>query len=96
MSTLEKSDVEKIAYLARLGIDEQDIPEYATNLTNILDMVEQLNSADTDDVQPMAHPMDGVQRLREDMVTENDDRENLQQHAPEVESGLFLVPRVVE
>lgn len=96
MSTLDKSDVEKIAYLARLGIDEQDIPEYATNLSNILDMVEQLNSVDTDDVTPMAHPLDAVQRLRVDEVTEVNDRENLQAHAPEVEAGLFLVPRVVE
>ncbi len=96
MSTLDKSDVEKIAFLARLGIDEQDIPEYATNLTNILDMVEQLNSVDTDNVKPMAHPLDGVQRLRSDEVTETNDRENLMAHAPETEAGLFLVPRVVE
>lgn len=96
MSTLDKSDVEKIAFLARLGIDEQDIPDYATNLSNILDMVEQLNSIDTENVKPMAHPLDAVQRLRADEVTEIDDRENLQKHAPEVEAGLFLVPRVVE
>ncbi len=96
MSQLDKSDVEKIAYLARLGIDEQDIPEYATNLSNILDLVEQLNSVDTEEVQPMSHPLDGVQRLRADVVTEVNDRENLQAHAPEVEQGLFLVPRVVE
>lgn len=96
MSTLDKTDVEKIAYLARLGIDEQDIPEYATNLSNILDLVEQLNSVDTGDVAPMAHPLDSVQRLRTDEVTEQNDRDNLQAHAPEVEAGLYLVPRVVE
>ncbi len=96
MSTLDKSDVEKIAFLARLGIDEQDISEYAVNLSNILDMVEQLDSVDTDGVKPMAHPLDAVQRLRSDEVTESNDRENLQSHAPEVEQGLYLVPRVVE
>jgi aspartyl-tRNA(Asn)/glutamyl-tRNA(Gln) amidotransferase subunit C len=96
MTTLDKSDVEKIAYLARLGIDEQDIPEYASNLTNILDLVEQLNSVNTDDVKPMAHPLDMKQRLREDIVTEENDRENLQAHAPETENGLFLVPKVIE
>ena len=96
MSTLDKSDVEKIAFLARLGIDEQDIPEYATNLSNILELVEQLDSVNTDDVKPMAHPLDSVQRLRADVVTEVNDRENLQAHAPEVEAGLFLVPKVVE
>ncbi len=96
MSTLDKSDVEKIAFLARLGIDEQDIPEYVTNLSNILELVEQLDSVNTDDVKPMAHPLDRVQRLRADVVTEVNDRENLLAHAPEVEAGLFLVPKVVE
>jgi aspartyl-tRNA(Asn)/glutamyl-tRNA(Gln) amidotransferase subunit C len=96
MSRLDKSDVEKIAFLARLGVDEQDMPEYAANLSNILDMVEQLNSVDTDGVKPMAHPLDAVQRLRADEVTEVNDRENLQSHAPETAEGLYLVPRVVE
>ncbi len=96
MSTLDKSDVEKIAFLARLGIEEQDVSEYAVNLSNILEMVEQLDSVDTDDVKPMSHPLDAVQRLRADIVTEVNDRENLQAHAPEVEQGLYLVPRVVE
>jgi len=96
MSTLDKSDVEKIAFLARLGIDEQDIPEYATNLSKILDMVEQLDSVDTESVKPMAHPLDAVQRLRTDVVTEENDRENLQEHAPETSDGLYLVPKVIE
>jgi aspartyl-tRNA(Asn)/glutamyl-tRNA(Gln) amidotransferase subunit C len=96
MSTLDKSDVEKIAFLARLGVDEQDMSEYATNLTNILDMVEQLDSVDTDGVKPMAHPLDAVQRFRADVVTEVNDRENLQAHAPETADGLYLVPKVIE
>jgi len=96
MSKLDKSDVEKIAFLARLGINEQDIPDYATNLSNILDLVEQLNSVDTDNVKPMSHPLDTVQRLRADEVTEVNDRDNLMAHSPEVEANLFLVPRVVE
>ena len=96
MSSLDKSDVEKIAFLARLGIDEQDIPDYVTNLSNILDLVEQLDSVAADNVKPMSHPLDSVQRLRADVVTEVNDRENLQAHAPEVEAGLFMVPRVVE
>ncbi len=96
MSKLDKSDVEKIAFLARLGINDQDIPEYATNLSNILDLVEQLDSVDTDNVKPMSHPLDSVQRLRVDEVTEVNDRENLMSHSPEVEDDLFLVPRVVE
>ncbi len=96
MSTLDKSDVEKIAFLARVGIDEQDIPDYASNLSDILSMVEQLNSVDTTGVKPMAHPLDAIQSLRVDEVTEVNDRDNLLAHAPEVEQGLFLVPKVIE
>jgi len=86
----------KIAYLARVGIDESAMPEYATSLTEILDFVEQMDSADTDNIQPMAHPQDMVQRLREDIVTETNEREQLMQNAPKTENGLFLVPKVIE
>ncbi|MDR9436271.1 MAG: Asp-tRNA(Asn)/Glu-tRNA(Gln) amidotransferase subunit GatC [Thiohalophilus sp.] len=94
--SLDKSDVEKIAHLARLAIDEADIPGYADNLSNILEMVEQMNAVDTTEVTPMAHPLDAVQPLREDRVTETDQRERFQAQAPSVEDGLYLVPRVVE
>jgi aspartyl-tRNA(Asn)/glutamyl-tRNA(Gln) amidotransferase subunit C len=93
---LDKKDVEAIAHLARLAIDEDDIDGYADNLSNILGLVDQLNSVDTEGVMPMAHPMHMVQRLRADEVSESDQREHLQQHAPAVERGLFLVPRVIE
>jgi aspartyl-tRNA(Asn)/glutamyl-tRNA(Gln) amidotransferase subunit C len=94
--SLDKQDIEKIAHLARLGIDEKDVPEYAQNLTNILDLVEQMNATDTEGVLPMAHPLDAHQRLRADEVTEKNQREHFQENAPEVESGLFLVPQVIE
>lgn len=94
--SLERADVEKIAHLARLAIREEDIPEYVSNLSNILDLVEQMNAVDTADVGPMAHPMDAVQRLREDVVTETDQRELFQTIAPQVEAGLYLVPKVIE
>ena len=94
--SLEKSDVEKIAHLARLAIDEKDVPEYARNLTNILDLVEQMSSVNTDDVTPMAHPLDATQRLRSDEVTESNQREHFQEIAPNVEDGLYLVPKVIE
>lgn len=93
---LDSSAVEKIAHLARLGIDAQDVPEYARNLSNILAFVEQLNAVDCKDVVPMAHPMDTAQRLREDVVTESDQRDKFQAHAPKVEVGLYLVPKVIE
>lgn len=94
--SLDSADVKKIAHLARLAIDEEAIPEYAHNLSNILDLVEQMSAVDTDQVPPMAHPLDEVQRLREDKVTETDQRDHFQQVAPSTEDGLFLVPRVIE
>jgi len=94
--SLERSDVEKIAHLARLEIAEDDIPEYAQNLSKILDLVAEMNQANTDGVEPMAHPLDAVQRLRDDVVTETNQREHFQQNAPQVEQGLFLVPKVIE
>jgi len=93
---LDRKDVENIAHLARLAITEADIPHYAHNLSDILTLVEQMNAVDTAGVAPMAHPLDAVQRLREDEVTESDQREHFQQHAPSVEAGLYLVPKVIE
>ena len=81
--SLTKKDVENIAHLARLAIDEEDISGYAKNLSNILELVEQMNTIDTTKVEPMAHPLDAVQRLR-------------QQVAPKTEAGLYLVPKVIE
>ena len=93
---LDASDVGKIAHLARLGINADDIPGYARNLTDILAFVEELNSVDTTGVEPLAHPFDATQRLRTDEVTESDHREHFQQVAPETESELYLVPQVIE
>lgn len=94
--SLDKKDVEKIAQLAMLQIDEKDVGNYATNLSNILDLVEQMASVNTDGVVPMAHPTDATQRLREDEVTESNQREHFQSVAPEVTDGLYLVPKVIE
>ena len=94
--SLDADDVKKIAYLARLKIDDADIPDYVSNLSNILELVEQMNSVDTEGVLPMSHPMDAVQRLREDEVTESDQRGHFQEIAPSTEDGLYLVPKVIE
>ena len=94
--SLEKDDVEKIAHLARLGISDADVPNYARNLSDILTLVEQMSAVDTRGVTPMAHPLDAQQRLRADEVTETNQREQLQANAPQVEAGLFLVPQVIE
>jgi aspartyl-tRNA(Asn)/glutamyl-tRNA(Gln) amidotransferase subunit C len=69
---------------------------YVSELSNILQMVEQMNSVDTRTVVPMAHPMEAGQRLRADEITETDQRELFQSIAPQVEAGLYLVPKVIE
>ena len=94
--SLDRDDVVKIAHLARLAIDEADIPRYARELSNILALVEQMNRVDTTDVEPMAHPLDTSQRLRPDVLTEDDQRELFQTNAPQVEAGLYLVPKVID
>ena len=94
--TLGTDDVKAIAHLARIAIDEETLPEYVKNLSNVLALADQLNAVDTDGVEPMAHPLDAVQRLREDIVAETDQREKFQSIAPAVEDGLYLVPKVVE
>lgn len=94
--SLDVDEVKKIAYLARLKIEEADIPGYVSNLSNILDLVAQMNAVDTKGVTPMSHPLDAVQRLREDVVTEGNQRERFQVIAPKTEDGLYLVPQVIE
>ena len=94
--SLDADEVKKIAHLARLAISEQDVPDYANNLSNILELVDQMSAVDTTDVVPMAHPLELVQRLRKDQVTEEDQRELFQKVSPKVENGLFLVPKVIE
>ncbi len=94
--SLDRNDVEKIAHLARLNIDEADVPDYANDLSSILELVDQMQAKDTKNIDPMANPHDAVQRLREDIVTEENQREKLQAIAPLVEEGHFLVPKVIE
>lgn len=94
--SLTAEDVRKIAYLARLGIAEQDIEHYAKDLSGMLNLMTQMGAADTCGVQPMAHPLDQMQRLREDEVTAIDQRELFQAIAPQTEAGLYLVPKVIE
>ena len=94
--TIDADDVRKIAHLARLTILEQEIPKYVTNLSKVLDLVEQMSKIDTQDVEPLAHPLDAYQRLRADAVTETDQRDHLMAQAPQTDKGHFLVPKVIE
>ena len=94
--SLTRSEVEKVAHLARLQIRDDEIPGFVDNLSRIIDFVDQLQAVDTEHVLPMAHPLDMAQRLRPDRVTESDQRERYQANAPRVASGLYLVPKVIE
>jgi aspartyl-tRNA(Asn)/glutamyl-tRNA(Gln) amidotransferase subunit C len=95
--SLTRTDVENIARLARLQITESEIEAYVGTLSRIINFVEQLNAAETHDVEPMAHPLSGqTQRLRADEITERDQHEQYQKNAPLAEAGLYLVPKVIE
>lgn len=93
---LDKTTVEKIAGLAKLTLTESQTEQYSTDLSRILDLVEQMQACDTSSVEVMTHPMDTTLRLREDEVTEKDQRDNFQQAAPATENGLYLVPKVLD
>lgn len=94
--SLKPDDVRNIAQLARLHIDEAVIDEYASDLSSILELVEQMNRVDTSDVAPLSNPLDATQRLRDDTVSERDERDKFQSIAPDVAEGLYRVPKVIE
>jgi len=93
---LDRTDVEKIAQLARLAVSDAEKEGYAVDLSKILELMEQMNGVDTDQVTPLAHPLDMMQRLRPDEPTEPDQRDLFQCIAPATEEGLYLVPKVIE
>ena len=93
---LTADQIRQVAHLARLELKPEQVEKYARELSNILDMVGQLARADTSGTAPMAHPLDMSQRLRPDAVTEADRREVFQAHAPKVQEGLYIVPKVIE
>jgi len=93
---LEKDTVESISRLARIHIEDSELETYGKELSKILHLVEQMNAADTTGVEPLTHPLDSALRLREDKVTETNMRDALQAVAPAVDSGLYLVPKVIE
>ncbi|MDX1480405.1 MAG: Asp-tRNA(Asn)/Glu-tRNA(Gln) amidotransferase subunit GatC [Woeseiaceae bacterium] len=94
--SLNKDQVERIATLARLTLASEELDEVTDKLSRIVDFVDQLQAVPTEDVVPMAHPLNQSQRLRADIVTETDERERIQQNAAAVEDGYYLVPRVIE
>ena len=85
-----------IAELAQLEVKDEMISQYADKMTAMLNLIEEMQSVNTDNIEPVSNPLDAVQTMREDKVTEKDLRDEYQAIAPEVDSGLYLVPRVVE
>ena len=94
--SLKKDQVEHIAHLARLTVGPEEVDEVTAKLSSIVDFVDQLQAAPTDDVEPMAHPLNQAQRLRADAVTETDKRDRIQVNAPAVDDGYYVVPKVIE
>jgi len=94
--SLTNDDVEKIARLARLSMSEAEIAAARSQLSGIFDLIAEMQAVDTNGVTPMSHAQDVSQRLREDTITETDQRELFQSIAPQVEAGLYLVPQVIE
>jgi aspartyl-tRNA(Asn)/glutamyl-tRNA(Gln) amidotransferase subunit C len=94
--SIDRSQVEIVARLARLKIEEAEMADTVASLSSILDLVDQLQAVDTTGIEPLANPLDAAQRLRADDVTETNKREVLQSNAPKAEKGLFLVPKVIE
>jgi aspartyl-tRNA(Asn)/glutamyl-tRNA(Gln) amidotransferase subunit C len=94
--SLSPEEVGRIARLARIEVSPEEAGQTRDQLNGILSFIEQLQAVDTTGVAPMAHAMDIVQRLRPDVVTEENRRDAFQAIAPETEAGLYLVPKVIE
>jgi aspartyl-tRNA(Asn)/glutamyl-tRNA(Gln) amidotransferase subunit C len=94
--SLTSSDVKRIAHLARIEITEQETGQALAQLNEIFKLIEQLQSVNTAGIEPMSHPLGGSQRLREDLASDQPDREALMKNAPARQDGLFLVPRIID
>lgn len=96
MSTPTKADIEKIADLSKLQFSSEKIDSFSHSLGDILTLVNKMDALDTKNVEPLAHPLNVTQPLRADIVSEHNQREAFQAHAPNVVSGLYIVPKFVE
>jgi len=94
--SLTKQQVQHVATLARLKLEDSEVADVVEKLSRIVDFVDQLQAADTDDVVPMAHPLNMSQRLRADEVSEPNQRDIAQRNASSTDKGYYLVPKVIE
>jgi len=93
---VNSSDIEKLARLARLKINDETVEQTTRSISEVLTLIDQLQNVKTDSVSAMAHPLDAVQELRPDHVSETNERNKFQAIAPSVENGLYLVPKVID
>ena len=93
---INNKDVQKIARLARLELSDAQATKFSSELASILQLVEQMKTCDTESIDPMTHPFDAALRLREDAVTEENQRDKFQSIAPATQDGLYLVPKVID
>jgi aspartyl-tRNA(Asn)/glutamyl-tRNA(Gln) amidotransferase subunit C len=94
--SLSPDEIKKIAHLARLNLSQDDIALYTPQLSSILKFIDEMSEVDTSAIEPLAHPLDISQRLRPDAIIEPNLRDKFQKIAPQVEVGLYLVPKVIE
>ena len=94
--SITHDEIKKIAHLARIKITEEEADATIKKLSGILNLIEDMKKVDTTNISPMSHGQSVTQRLREDIVTEKNQREILQKIAPEVNGGLYIVPQVIE
>ena len=94
--SIDKSDIEHLCNLSKLNLDDEEQSVFLSQMQSILDMIEELQDVDTGDIEPMAHPLQMTQRLRDDEVTEFNDREKYQKNTELAEDGFYKVPKVIE
>lgn len=94
--SLSTQDIERIAHLARIRVTPADVTDVQSKLDGIFTLIDEMQAVDTKGVEPMSHGLDMVLRLRDDAVTEINQREKFQKNAPQAEAGYFLVPKVIE
>ena len=94
--TIKKSEIAYISSLSKLKMEDAEMDNYTRQISDILKMIQQLEKVDTDDIEPMAHPLNMKQRLRVDVITEENHRELYQKKAVEFEEGFYKVPKVID
>ena len=94
--SINKDQIKYLSLLSRMDIQESEINDVEEKLTKIIDFVDQLQSIDTDEIEPMAHPLNQSQRLRVDEVVEENNRDKIQKNTKSTERGMYIVPKVIE